>query len=63
MARERASELEYLKWFRIHADFGPADSDVIDAMNEHFIRESGKDLPDGWNYYSDGETITDNYKP
>lgn len=61
--RERADELEYLRWFRVNADFGPADGDVNDEMSERFIRETGKDLPEGWNYCSDGETITDNFKP
>lgn len=60
--RERATELEYLEWFRIEADFGPADSEVKDLMNERFIEETGKDIPEGWNYYSDGETMTDTYK-
>lgn len=60
--RERATEIEYLAWFKVNADFGPADSDVHDAMSERFIRESGKNLPDGWNYYQDGETLTDNYQ-
>lgn len=61
--RKRATELEYLKWFRCHADFGPADGDVQDEMSERFIRETGKDLPKGWNLYGDGETSTDNYQP
>ena len=55
----RASELEYLKWFRIHADFGPAEGDVIDDMNEQFMDETGKNLPEGWNLQQDGETTTD----
>ena len=57
--RERASELEYLKWFRHNADFGPAECDVIDWMNEKFMKETGKNIPEGWNYKSDGETTTD----
>lgn len=57
--RERATELEYLKWFRINADFGPAQSDIIDAMNENFMDETGNNLPDGWNVQQDGETTTD----
>lgn len=57
--RERASELEYLRWFRYNTDFGPADSDVIDAMNQRFMSETGKNLPEGWNYASDGETVID----
>lgn len=60
--RDRATELEYLKWFRQNADFGPADGDVQDHMAETFIEETGKDLPEGWNYYSDGETLTDSYE-
>lgn len=59
MARERATELEYLEWFRFNADFGPAESDVIDCMNEQFMKQTGKNLPEGWNYASDGETIID----
>jgi hypothetical protein len=57
--RERAGELEYLKWFRINADFGPADGDVKDYMDERFMDETGKNLPEGWNFKQDGETSTD----
>lgn len=57
--RERATELEYLKWFRHNADFGPAESDVIDSMNHNFMNHRGKNLPEGWNFASDGETIID----
>ena len=57
--RKRATELEYLKWFRINADFGPAEGDVIDGMNEAFMEQTEKNLPKGWNYMSDGETSTD----
>lgn len=57
--RKRATELEYLKWFRLNADFGPADSDVVEAMHERFMDETGKNLPSGWNYAQDGETIID----
>lgn len=57
--RERASELEYLKWFRCNADFGPADSDVKFNMDNAFMDETGKNLPEGWNYAPDGETLMD----
>ena len=57
--KERATELEYLKWFRQHVDFGPADSDVKEQMNNQFMNETGKNLPEGWNYKQDGETTTD----
>lgn len=48
---KRATELEYLRWFRINADFGPASEDVIYLMNQQFKKETGKELPAGW----DGE--------
>lgn len=57
--KARATELEYLTWFRNEADFGPADGDVQDMMNRRFMKETGKNIPEGWNYYSDGETTTD----
>ena len=57
--RARATELEYFKWFCRNTDFGPADSDVKEAMNEAFMDETGLNLPEGWNYRSDGETSTD----
>jgi len=59
MSKERATEVEYLKWFRINADFGPADSDVKDNMDRYFMEETGKNLPEGWNIASDGETSLD----
>lgn len=57
--RERATELEYLKWFRIWADFGPGEGDVINHLNERFMDETGKNLPEGWNLAQDGETVID----
>ncbi len=57
--RPRATELEYLTWFRHAADFGPADCHVKEIMNQNFMEETGKNLPEGWNYASDGETILD----
>lgn len=57
MPKERATELEYLKWFRQTADFGPADGDVKDSLNRSFMEETGKLLPEGWNYDSSGEKL------
>ncbi len=57
--RERATELEYLKWFRCHVNLGPADSDIIDSMNQDFMTRTGKNLPEGWNIAQDGETNID----
>jgi hypothetical protein len=57
--RKRATELEYLRWFRLNANFGPAESDVIDAMNQSFMKQTKKNLPEGWNMSQDGETSLD----
>lgn len=46
--RERATELEWLKYFYQEADFGPAHGDVISIMKENFMEETGKDLPEGY---------------
>lgn len=59
MARKRATELDYFKWFRHNADFGPAESDVIEGMNERFMKETGMNLPEGWNFSQNGETNID----
>ena len=56
---ERATELEYLKWFVIHCDLGPAHGDVMDSMNRDFMRMTGMNLPVGWNLEQDGETNID----
>lgn len=45
---ERATELEYLRWFHCNADFGPADGDVRYYMDEEFKKETGKELPEGY---------------
>ena len=56
---ERATELEYLQYFYYEADFGPADSDVRDMIKEQFMHDKGKNLPEGYNLASDGETTLD----
>ena len=45
---EQATELEYLRFFFSQADFGPADGDVRDWINECFIEETGKAVPEGY---------------
>jgi len=55
--KERATELEWLKWFAQNADFGPADGDVKDIMRQQFQKETGKLMPEGWNYDSSGEKL------
>ncbi len=57
--KERATELEFLRWFYSWADFGPSDSDVRDEMKDSFMADTGKNLPEDYNLYCDGETSTD----
>ena len=49
--KEKATELEFLKWFYQHADFGPATGDVVSWMKDQFQLVTRKALPDGY----DGE--------
>lgn len=53
--QEEATELEYLKWFRCEADFGPADEDVKYRMDKAFEKETGKRVPSGWRHDDDEE--------
>ena len=48
-------EFEYLEWFRINADFGPAHSDVIAIMDAHFEEETGRPVPIVWREEEDDE--------
>ena len=41
-------EVEYLRWFKQNADFGPADSDVHAIMDEQYTKDTGKPVPAGW---------------
>lgn len=45
---EEATPLEFLEWFYLNADFGPADEDVRYYLKQQFIRETGKSLPAGF---------------
>jgi hypothetical protein len=42
------AELDYLRWFKQHTDFGPADGDVQDNMNAAYEARTGKKVPEGW---------------
>lgn len=57
--RERATELEFLKWFYQNADFGPADGEARDNIALFFMDDTGKNLPQGYNYNSEGEKVID----
>ena len=54
---ERATEIEWLRWFYNHADFGPYDCDVQNHMKKQFMAETGKNLPGAYNYDENGQTI------
>lgn len=41
------NELKYLRWFYANADFGPADDDVRQIMNEEYVRDGGV-IPKGY---------------
>lgn len=45
---ERATELEFLKFFYDTADFGPADGDVRSIIEDDFREKTGKKLPAGY---------------
>lgn len=47
---ERASELEWLQWFYSTCDFGPAHEDVIMLLQKKFTEETGKAIPEGYEY-------------
>lgn len=44
----KASELDFLKWFWENADFGPADGDVRYLMKDQFRKETGAEVPEGY---------------
>jgi hypothetical protein len=45
---ETASEHEWLLWFYQNADFGPGDGDAQHHMKQRFMKETGKNLPKGY---------------
>lgn len=50
MSEEEKNELEFLRWFYCECDFGPAHGDVIYSMNEQYTEETGKPIPEGYEY-------------
>ncbi len=55
MAKEHATELEWLKYFYGEADFGPATDDVVRMIEEDFVADTGKLLPKGYEREDDNE--------
>ena len=54
MTDEECAELEYLRWYRANADFGPADGDVQMYMQHEYTRQTGEPVPSEW-LAEDGE--------
>ncbi len=54
---ERASELEWLRYFYDEAQlvFGPANSDVTNIIIEDFEKETGKRVPKGYKFRDEDE--------
>lgn len=50
-----ADELEYLRYFFQQADFGPADGEVREIIDDAFRNEFNKDPPKGYGYSDDEE--------
>jgi hypothetical protein len=50
IGKRSLTELEWLRWFCIHADFGPADGDVQEGLRQQFEEETGKLVPAIWRY-------------
>lgn len=48
MSEAEQTELEYLRFFFQQADFGPADGDVRQIINEEFSQATGKAVPEGY---------------
>lgn len=48
MNKKAASELEWLEWFYLNCDFGPAHEDVVSILKDEFEKETGKKIPKGW---------------
>jgi hypothetical protein len=46
-------ELHYLQWFKRAADFGPADSDIHEMLDERYELESGNKVPKQWRVEED----------
>lgn len=52
---ERASEIDFLRWFFSNTDFGPADFDVQCIMQDTFEERTGQLVPEGYRIKDDEE--------
>lgn len=46
--KEMMDELHYLRWWVHVANFGPADGDVREHMNNIYTKYTGRPVPKGW---------------
>lgn len=53
MTNEEQAEMEWLRWFYQHADFGPADGDVRDSLRAEYVEKTGNPLPEGYQTEAD----------
>ena len=51
MNEEQQAEFDFLTWFYINADFGPADGDVRNYLREQYEDQTGKQVPPGYRGY------------
>ena len=45
---ELKDRIEYLEFFYNNVDFGPAHDDVIEMIDDRFINETGKKIPEAY---------------
>jgi hypothetical protein len=50
MTSEDENELDFLRWFYINCDFGPADEDVRAILIDEYKKETGRDMPSGYDW-------------
>jgi len=48
MTEDTNEELEWLRWFAINADFGPASGEVRSLMREEYEQKTGRKVPFEW---------------
>lgn len=48
-------EIDFLYWFYINSDFGPAECDVHYIMEDSYKKETGKTVPKSLSWKNDDE--------
>lgn len=58
-----AEEIDWLRYFMIEADFGPAHSEVVEFYMRRFEEKTGKRVPAEWRegyIFDDEEEVSEN---